>query len=57
VLTSNRLYLRLNDTVILNFLFFCPKLHNPGPGTWLDKATAALAVGKPLAGAQHGESK
>ncbi|KAJ9114718.1 hypothetical protein QFC22_005594 [Naganishia vaughanmartiniae] len=32
------------------------KLHNPGPGTWLDKATAALAVGKPLAGAQHGES-
>ncbi|KAJ9117064.1 hypothetical protein QFC24_006523 [Naganishia onofrii] len=32
------------------------RLHNPGPGTWLDKATAALAVGKPLAGAQHGES-
>ncbi|GHJ84919.1 hypothetical protein NliqN6_1321 [Naganishia liquefaciens] len=32
------------------------KLHNPGPGTWLDKATAALAVGRPLPGAQHGES-
>ncbi|KAJ9095699.1 hypothetical protein QFC21_005571 [Naganishia friedmannii] len=32
------------------------KLHNPGPGTWLDKATAALAIGKPLTGAQHGES-
>lgn len=34
-----------------------PQLHNPGPGTWLDKATAALAVGKPLPGAKHGESK
>ncbi|KAJ9111363.1 hypothetical protein QFC19_001131 [Naganishia cerealis] len=32
------------------------RLHNPGPGTWLDKATAALAIGKPLEGAQHGES-
>jgi hypothetical protein len=33
------------------------QLHNPGPGTWLDKATAALAIGKPLPGAKHGESK
>jgi hypothetical protein len=32
-------------------------LHNPGPGSWLDKATAALAKGKPLAGAQYGETK
>lgn len=32
-------------------------LHNPGPGSWLDKTTAALAMGKPLVGAQYGESK
>ncbi|ODO05839.1 hypothetical protein I350_04900 [Cryptococcus amylolentus CBS 6273] len=25
--------------------------HHPGPGSWLDKATAAMAVGKPLPGA------
>ena len=32
-------------------------LHNPGPGSWLDKTTAALAKGKPLVGAQYGETK
>ncbi|WVQ77106.1 hypothetical protein IAR50_006789 [Cryptococcus sp. DSM 104548] len=25
--------------------------HHPGPGSWLDKATAAMAIGKPLPGA------
>jgi hypothetical protein len=24
------------------------QIHHPGPGTWLDKATAALAQGQPL---------
>lgn len=33
------------------------ELHNPGPGSWLDKATAALAMGKPLPGATMGNSK
>lgn len=32
-------------------------LHNPGPGSWLDKVTAGLAKGKPLAGAEYGETK
>ncbi|WVQ82485.1 hypothetical protein IAT38_004614 [Cryptococcus sp. DSM 104549] len=26
-------------------------VHHPGPGSWLDKATAAMAAGKPLPGA------
>jgi hypothetical protein len=32
-------------------------LHNPGPGSWLDKTMAGLAKGKPLAGATYGETK
>ncbi|ORY23348.1 hypothetical protein BCR39DRAFT_590986 [Naematelia encephala] len=35
------------DTAIDEF-----HLHHPGPGTWLDKATAALAKGQPLPSAQ-----
>lgn len=34
-----------------------PQLHHPGPGSWLDKATAALSVGTALAGAEHGDSE
>ncbi|KAL1408843.1 hypothetical protein Q8F55_005657 [Vanrija albida] len=34
------------DAALLEF-----HLHNPGPGSWLDKATAALAKGQPLPGA------
>ncbi|BEJ16946.1 hypothetical protein CspHIS471_0603470 [Cutaneotrichosporon sp. HIS471] len=34
------------DAALLEF-----HIHNPGPGSWLDKATAALAKGQPLPGA------
>lgn len=27
------------------------QIHHPGPGSWLDKATAAMALGRPLPGA------
>jgi hypothetical protein len=30
---------------------YTTQIHNPGPGSWLDKATAALAKGQPLPGA------
>ena len=31
------------------------QVHHPGPGSWLDKATAAIAKGRPLPGAtDHG---
>jgi hypothetical protein len=33
--------------VLADWLF---KAHHPGPGSWLDKATAALAMGNALPG-------
>jgi hypothetical protein len=42
---------------LLHLCLMFLQLHNPGPGTWLDKVTAAQAIGQPLPGATHGASK
>lgn len=53
---NSRMQPHLTNTSFSCAIFF-RQLHNPGPGSWLDKATAALALGQPLPGAVHGSSK
>ncbi|EIW72386.1 hypothetical protein TREMEDRAFT_70708 [Tremella mesenterica DSM 1558] len=45
---DDRELVRMYDAAMEEF-----HLHHPGPGSWLDKATAALALGKPLPGVKE----